>query len=75
MTRYTFLVPITKLENKTEEVWVSGVGPNAVFRTVNLGWFVLFEGSHEMIFLGPDQPKWQVGDKIKITMEKVIAKN
>ncbi len=39
---------------------------------INGLWYVHFDGSRESISLGSDKPpSWKVGDKIKITLEKV----
>lgn len=37
----------------------------------SLGWFVLFDGSHEKLFLGHEKPNIKVGQKatIQITFE------
>ena len=40
---------------------------------VGLGYFVHFLGSHELIYVGEDVPDMRVGDKVRITMEKVDA--
>lgn len=37
----------------------------------SLGWFVHFEGSRESIHFGFEKPDIEVGDKFKITFEKV----
>lgn len=35
-----------------------------------IGWFALFEGSHESIYLGATDPDLKPGDRITITIEK-----
>jgi hypothetical protein len=35
------------------------------------GWFVHFEGSHESIFLGQERPKFNPGDTVRITFERI----
>lgn len=37
----------------------------------SLGWFIKFEGSHESVHFGGDKPPFNLGDKVKITFEKV----
>ena len=39
----------------------------------SIGWFIRLEGSGESFYLSPTQPDLQVGDKLKITLEKTHA--
>lgn len=45
-------------------------GDDVVVVRENLGWSVLFEGSHERLFLGYEKPDLQAGDPVRITIEK-----
>lgn len=62
---------IVNIEERFRTEYVSGYGSATVFNQVSLGWFILYEGSWEAIHVGYDKPSWKVGDKVKITMEKV----
>lgn len=59
-------------EFKPAYVIGSGIGKDAEFVNQSLGWFVYLKGSHEALHLGPDKPTLAKGDKVKITVEKVI---
>lgn len=37
----------------------------------SIGWFIWFEGSRERIFLGPEKPNLEIGDRVKISIEKI----
>lgn len=41
-------------------------------REANGGWYVWLDGSRESIFLGEERPQLEVGDPIKISIEKVV---
>lgn len=63
----------TKVERVTEHVvkqWVSGIGSEATFQSVSVGWFVTFEGSRESLFLGIEKPSLAKGDEVEITIRK-----
>lgn len=68
-----FLIPatITAIEERKSRDYVSGVGETAVFQEISLGWSLFLTGSHEAIHVGMDKPDLKVGDKMKITIEKV----
>ena len=68
---YVTYTRVEKLEQKFESKYVSGVGKDTVLASIDLGWFVLYEGSHEFLFIGPTKPEFEVGDRIKLTQEKV----
>lgn len=61
-----------RIEKRSRQIYVSGIGKDAIFHTQDLGWWLLITGSHEAIFLGEEQPDIQEGDKIRITLERVV---
>lgn len=54
-----------------ERNYVTGFGENAVFMEVSQGWFLALDDSYEAVFVGKERPKLDVGDKIRVTFEKV----
>lgn len=62
---------ITAIEEHKQQDYVSGVGDSATFKERSLGWFLFLQGSHEAIHVGMEKPDLRVGDKMKITIEKV----
>lgn len=75
LTRYTTYSRVLAVEERSRREWISGVGDKATFRDVSTGFFVLFEGSYEAIHLGFEPPAFAVGDKVKISFEKVTDDN
>lgn len=39
---------------------------------MSLGWFIRLEGSNESFFISDEEPDLHAGDKVKITLEKLI---
>ena len=69
----TAYVVFTRVVSVTEEQYaVRGriVDGQAIVEKAALGWYVLFEGSHEKLFLGWDRPELAAGDKVKISIER-----
>ena len=71
MARIAFYSKVVSIESHIKEVYVHGVGEGARFRHDNLGYFMLLEGSYEALHIGFDAPTFRVGDRVKITIEKV----
>jgi hypothetical protein len=69
--RYIIRTRVQAVEERFNTRYVSGHGKDAVFESVSLGWFALFDGSQELLFLGVDQPELKRGDAVKITIETV----
>jgi hypothetical protein len=61
----------TEAEVKVREVWVFQTSVRAIFQREE-EWWVQLEGSRESLKIGP-RPAWNVGDKVKVTMEKIDA--
>lgn len=69
--RFVILSSVSAIEDHKQQVYVSGAGESAVFSETSLGWFLYLAGSHEAIHVGMEKPDLLVGDKMKITIEKV----
>lgn len=54
-----------------KSIYVKGIGGDAEFDLRHEGWFVQFDGSNESIYFGDECPKLSIGDKIKITFERI----
>ncbi len=58
---------VQRLERRTIRTYVSGYGNTTKFVDEDLGWFIHFEGSHESIHIGFDDPPFKPMQRIKIT--------
>lgn len=70
--RYIIPATVSNVEEHFVPQYLGGIGDAAQFRDVSHGWFVYLEGSHEALGLGAERPALAKGDKVKITVEKVI---
>lgn len=68
--RYIFLSRVVRVEERIDEKWLEGMGPNAKFAPVSRGWFVLLDGSHEAIHVGYEKPSFNPGDNVRVTIER-----
>lgn len=67
----TVVTEVVAIKEHFVDKYVSGVGDDAIFEQVSLGWFMYLKGSHEAIHIGSDG-SWAVpGDRVKITFEKI----
>lgn len=71
MTKISFISKVVSVERHDKRVHVRGFGEDAEFRLVDRGYFMLLEGSYEALHIGFEKPAFHVGDRVKITMEKV----
>ena len=62
MTKIKFEAKVTSVQERFESHHVSGVGDDAAFSKVSIGWFIGFEGSWELIHVGTDKPETKIGD-------------
>lgn len=62
---------VASVEERIQILRAHKQGDDVVVEKANLGWFVRFEGSWESIFLGDTKPAFVVGDRVKISFEKV----
>lgn len=68
---YTIRTKVSRVWEHFQDQYLRGVGKDAVFTKVFMGWYVAFEGSYEALFFGKEQPDLKVGDKVEIKFEKV----
>lgn len=69
--RFAIPTTVTAIEERKERRYLSGFGEDTKFTEVSLGWFLFLAGSYEAIHVGMGKPDLRVGDKMKITIEKV----
>lgn len=73
MTETIFTIE-TKVKTVREQFiqrHLSGAGSGALFRRESLGWFVCLEGSYESNFAGHTKPNLEIGDPVRIVVEKI----
>ena len=72
--RYVVNTKVIRVEERFKTEYVSSSGKDVVTNQRSLGWFVQFEGSYEMLFLGHEEPVSLVkGDAVRISVEKIPA--
>lgn len=72
-TLYTIQTKVTAVREIKEKIHTKGVGKDAEFEEVSLGWFLHLDGSRELIHVGPDKPELKAGDPIRITIEALLS--
>ena len=72
MSRIVFTTKIAGVENKRRLLrgWKDKDG-NDQFEYENLGWFIHIAGSYEWLFISHDKPDFEVGDAVRVSIEKV----
>jgi len=65
---YTHIRDIQKRHIKT---WISGVGKEAEFHDDFIGYYILLQGSHEMLCVGLEEPRLRVGQRVKISITPI----
>jgi len=68
---YTVATQVKRVWERIEKVHLHGAGLEAVFQDQSFGWYVAFDGSYEALYFGPTKPDFNVGDKIKISFERI----
>jgi len=66
---------VNKLEQRFRSEWAGGIGKDATYNEICLGWFIHLEGSWEMLYVGYSKPDLNPGDMVRITLEKVRAQS
>ena len=64
-----FVARVIAVNEKKYKQWLGGVGKEATFNEISLGWFVSLEGSHESLFIGFLKPSIRIGSMAIITIE------
>jgi hypothetical protein len=67
----SYCAMVAKVEEKFTYHHRSGVGASAEFEEQSLGWFILYEGSGEYLYVGQTPPPFSPGDVVEITQRKV----
>lgn len=70
---YVIKTKVTHIEERWQDVYVSGIGKDATFSKSSMGWFVGFDGSHELLQLGYERPQLYLGDLVEISIRKSNA--
>lgn len=71
ITIYVLMSTVEQVREHFKTVHLEGTGKDARFKNDSLGWYVLFEGSGECLYFGETRPELNVGDKVKITFERI----
>jgi len=71
---YIINTTVINLEHRFKRFHVAGYGPDSIFKTEPIGWFVHLEGSSESLYLGADRPALDSGDVVEIRIRKTNAK-
>jgi hypothetical protein len=66
-------VTVKRVEERFERRWLGGQGEGAIFKEFSLGWWVVFEGSWECVYLGTADPSLKEGDRVDIIFRKVSS--
>jgi hypothetical protein len=69
--KITFYSRVRSITRLGKQIYLGGFGEDAKFEVADKGYFMLLEGSYEALHIGFEEPDFKVGDRIKITMEKV----
>lgn len=71
LNRYVIIATVEDIHEEFGSKYVGGVGQDCAFERYSLGWYVTFAGSHEALFFGKEEPAFDIGDRIKITFERI----
>lgn len=74
MTHYLISTRVVSVTEHFVKNHISGAGADATFKSISIGYFAIFEGSHEAIFLGDEKPGLVAGDEVEILIRKKDAK-
>jgi len=66
-----FYSKVISVNRESKDKYEYGVGEHAVFSKVDLGYFMLLEGSHESLHIGFDKPEFRAGDRVSVTIERI----
>ena len=69
--RIVSIVTVRTVEERVAKRWLRGAGNAAEFAEDSQGWYATFAEWPGSAYLGNENPGLGVGDKIKITLEKV----
>ena len=65
---------IDRVEERFERRYDGGIGPDAKFSQVSIGWWMSFKGSNTSIHVGQDRPsEMEKGDRVIVTIERDLS--
>jgi len=70
--KYVVTAKVIDVTERFRSVYVSGLGKEAVFEKISLGWYLFLDGSRESLFIGWSAPSIVTGDLVKLTIEKAV---
>lgn len=64
------VLTVSSVEERTYRVHLSGYGDTATFEERTRGWWVVFLENHLAVHVGPERPALEVGDQLRLTLER-----
>lgn len=62
---------VIAINEKLKDKYIGGIGSDAKFERVHVGWYMHLDGSYESLFVGHERPtNIKEGDIVNITIEK-----
>jgi hypothetical protein len=61
---------VESVHQKVARKWLGGIGKDAKFANNSEGWYATFKSCPASIYLGTKEPELQVGDRVRITLER-----
>lgn len=59
---------VKKVYHRVERQCITGIGQEAKFHDVDMGWYIGFQGSYESLYCGPECPDVAIGTKVRIVI-------
>lgn len=69
--KYVFNSMVVYKKEETKVVRATKQGDEVIIEEEKLGWFLRFSGSQEKMYFGDNEPTLNLGDAVKITVERV----
>lgn len=64
------VLTVSRVEERTYRVHLSGYGDTATFEERTRGWWTVFLENHMAVYVGPTKPALEVGDQLRLTLER-----
>ena len=71
MSKYVALGTVKSVVEKVARRWVRGSGEKTEFAEDSQGWYAVFGEWPTSMYLGKEKPNLKVGDKVRLTVEKI----
>lgn len=74
-----FFTTVAKVERKQARRYHAGAWAGArseaqaSYDTIDLGYYLHLNGSHEALYVGDEEPEFKVGDRVSVTINREIA--